>query len=207
MNQIFLKPRRTVVVIAIAIAIVTVATIAMIFSTTESFAAQTTAVTATVASSVSCTPDGSAAALGTLSAGSVITATPQIVVTNSCNSAGGCAIYVNDAGDTSNPGLHSSATGTPLIASATATLVAGTEGYGIQATTTAAGTGAALALAVAYNKSGNAVGGLLLAATQIASASLPFSARVINVDTKAAISLITAAGTYADTITYSCTGQ
>lgn len=203
MDQIFFKPRCAVV----AIAIVAVAAIAMIFSTTESFAAQTTAVTATVGSTVSCTPDGNVAALGALSSGSVTTATPQIVVTNSCNSGGGCVVYVNDAGDTSLPGLHSSATGTPLIASATATLVAGTEGYGIQATTTSAGTGAALTLAVAYNKSGNAVGGLFLAATQIASASSPFASKVINVDTKAAVSITTASGNYADTITYSCTGQ
>jgi hypothetical protein len=203
MNQIFLKPKQ----VAVVTTIVAAAIVAVVFSTLSAQAVQTTSVTATVASTVSCAPDGSTAALGTLLVGSVSTASPAITVTNSCNSGGGCTIYVNDAGNTSNPGLYASAaTGTPLIASATATLAAGTEGYGLQATTTGAGTGSALTLSATYDKSGNDVGGLAIAATQIASASAPFSAKVITVDTKAAISVLTKAGTYADTITYSCVG-
>jgi hypothetical protein len=203
MNQIFLTSKRTVALIAI----VTVAVIAAISFTVPAQAGNTTAVTATVASSVSCTTDGSVAALGTLTASAIASTSPQIAITNSCNSGGGCTIYVNDAGGGGNPGLYAAtATNTPLIASATATLVAGTEGYGIQATTTGAGTGAALTLSATYNKSGTDVGGLLTAATSIASATLPFASKVINMNTLAAISLLTKAGTYADTITYSCTG-
>lgn len=203
MNQIFLTTKRMVAVVAIVV--IAVATV--VVSTQSAQAVQTTAVTATVGSTVSCTTDGSTAALGTLVIGSVSTASPAITVTNSCNSGGGCTIYVNDAGNTSNPGLYSAtATGTPLIASATATLEAGTEGYGIQATTTGAGAGTALTLSATYNKSGNAVGGLTIAATEIASAAAPFSAKVITVNTLAAISGLTKAGEYSDTITYSCTG-
>ena len=203
MNQNFLTSKHLVS----AALIVMVVTIATIFSTLSAQAGQTTAVTATVASTVTCTPDGSTAALGTLSPGSVTTASPAITVTNSCNSGGGCTIYVNDIGSGVSPGLYASAaTTTPLIGSATATLSAGTEGYGIQATTTGAGTGSALTLSGTYNKSGSDVGGLLLATTQIASASAPFASKVITVNTLAAISGLTKAGNYADTITYSCTG-
>lgn len=203
MNQILLTPKRAVAIVTIVV----VAVVAIVPHTLFVQAGNTTSVTATVASTVACTTDGSTAALGTLDIGSVTTASPAIAVTNSCNSGGGCTIYVNDAGDTSNPGLYAaSATGTPLIASQTATLSAGTEGYGIQATTTAAGAGATLTLAATYDKSGNNVGGLAIAATQIASAAEPFSARVITVNTLAAISGLTKAGNYADTITYSCTG-
>lgn len=203
MNQIFFTTKRAVaVVVVVAIIFASVIT-----STQSAEAGQTTSVTATVGSTVSCTTDGSTAALGTLVVGSVSTASPAITVTNSCNSGGGCTIYVNDAGNTSNPGLYAAAaTGTPLIASATATLEAGTEGYGIQATTTGAGTGAALTLSATYNKASTDVGGLTIAATEIASAASPFSAKVITVNTLAAISGLTKAGSYADTITYSCTG-
>lgn len=204
MNQIFLRPKSTVAVLSIIMVVV----IAAVLSTFSTQAAQTTVVTATVGSTVSCTPDGGTAELGTILTSGVSTASPAITVTNSCTSGGGCAIYIQDAGDgVTNPGLYASlATGTPLIASATATLVAGTEGYGIQATTTAAGTGAALTLSATYNKSGTAVGGLLRTATSIASTIAPFSAKIITVNTLAAISVLTKAGTYADTITYSCTG-
>lgn len=152
-------------------------------------------------------PGGGTTDLGALTIGSVSTASPAISVTNSCNSGGGCTIYVNDLGTSTTPGLYAAAaTGTPIIASATATLVAGTEGYGIQAATTTAGSGAALTLSATYNKTGTAVGGLLIAATQIAQGTSPFSARIITQNTLAAISGLTKAGAYTDTITYSCTG-
>jgi hypothetical protein len=168
----------------------------------------TTTVSATVATTVTCTVDNSSTALGTLSSGSISTASPNVTVTLSCNYGGGCILYVNDAGNSSNPGLYASAaTGTPLIASADATLSAGTEGYGIQAATSSNGTGAALAVNAKYLKTGNAVGGLLLAATGLASSTLPSSGKEIVVTHKAAIGVLTKAGTYSDTITYSCSGQ
>jgi hypothetical protein len=115
-------------------------------------------------------------------------------------------LSVQDAGNGASPGL---ATTTPayLIPSANATLSAGTEGYGIQAATTAVGSGAVLNVNSIYEKIGNDVGGLTIANTTIASSSAAFTNREILVTHKAAIGILTNAGSYTDTITYSCTGN
>lgn len=144
---------------------------------------------------------------GTLSSGSINTSTPNITLTISTNAANGFSIVVKDEGDGVNPGLYKSTAPTKLIASSTATLVAGTEGYGIQAATTGAGSGATVTLATTYNKSGNDVGGLNRTDTSLASATGPVSGREVVITHKAAISGMTLAGSYADTITYTCTGN
>jgi hypothetical protein len=87
---------------------------------------------------------------------------------------------------------------------ATATLVAGTEGYGIQATTTTAGSGGTLSLNSIYNQTGNTVGRLSTTSVILASSSQPTANREIVVIHKAAISGLTPAGSYQDIITYDC---
>ena len=179
-----------------------------IASTPSADAALITTVTATVTNTVTCATLPGSTAFGTLSSGSVTTASPNATTTLSCNSGGGCTLYVADAGNASNPGLYAAAaTGTPLILSSTATLSAGTEGYGIQAATTSAGTGSALTLSAIYLKTGNAVGGLNLAATQIASTTSPISSKEVIATHLAAIGVLTKSGSYADTVTYSCIGN
>jgi hypothetical protein len=132
----------------------------------------------------------------------------------SCANSGlGCSLYVKDAGSGSNPGLYKSTSPTYLIPSpnaafdATSTLAAGTEGYGIQATTTTAGSGATLTIAARYNQSGNTVGGLTLTNTTLSSSNATSANRETVVTHKAAISTLTAAGSYSDTITYECTAN
>lgn len=173
--------------------------------------AATTTVSATVNTSVTCTAATSTTAFGTLSSGSINTSTPTATTTLSCNYGGGCNLLVGDAGSGASPGLYAaSATGTPLIASADALpLTVGNEGYGIQAATTSAGTGQALGVNLKYLVTGNNVGGLVLntGAISIASSTLPVSGKEVVVTHKATISGLTKAGTYADTITYSCVGQ
>jgi hypothetical protein len=159
---------------------------------------------------VSCTSDPASTAFGTLTTGSVHTAATNATTTVSCNSESGCNLLVGDAGQSNgNPGLYKSAAPTHLIASADATLSAGTEGYGIQSATTTAGTGATLALNSKYRVTGNQVGGLVTnnSPLSIASSTSPVSGREVVVVHKAAISGLTKEGSYADTITYSCLGN
>ena len=124
----------------------------------------------------------------------------------SCSYANGCTLNISDAGNGASPGL---ATTSPayLIPSATATLSAGTEGYGIQSATTGTGSGATLGLNPIYNKSGNDVGGLFLTTTVLASSTATFTDREVVITHKAAISNLTNTANYNDTITYSCVGN
>ena len=124
------------------------------------------------------------------------------------NAAGGCTLYVKDAGGGGFPGLYKNP---DLIESpnaaynATATLADGTEGYGIQAATNTAGFGAALGIPVRYLQTGNIVGGLLITNTTIASTTADMSNREVIVTHKAAVGATTPSGSYSDTITYECT--
>ena len=169
------------------------------------------AVTATVNSSVTCTSSGSPAALGVLSSGAI--ASVFATTTMGCNSGTGCALSVYDLGNGTNGGL--STTPAYLIPSPNAafavstTLVAGTEGYGISAVTSSAGSGGVLTLASIYASTTlglNGVGGLVTStlSKQIASSTVAISGREVVVAYKAAISGTTQAGSFSDTVTYSC---
>ncbi|MFA6494861.1 MAG: hypothetical protein WC246_00650 [Candidatus Paceibacterota bacterium] len=162
----------------------------------------------TMASSgtVSCSTSPSTTGFGTLTLSGVATASSNTTTTLSCTYGAGCTLYVSDAGSGSSAGLWASAV-SHLIGSANSTLVAGTEGYGIQAATSSAGSGATLTLASAYNQTGNTVGGLLLSQTSLASSTASFTGREVVTTHKAAINGVTPAGSYADTITYSCVGN
>lgn len=167
--------------------------------------AQAVTVTASVAQTTTCTASASSTSFGTLTTSAVDTASPNTDITVSCNAAGGCTLSVGDVGDGTNPGLYN-ASGTALIASANATLVAGTEGYGIQGAITANG-GSSPAVDATYLVSGNQVGGLTTSASTLAVANAPVSGAVVQVKHLAAISASTVAGSYTDTITYSCTAN
>ena len=162
--------------------------------------------TPAAASTVSCNTDNASVSFGTLSTGSISTASPNASTTMSCSYANGCTLNISDAGNGASPGL---ATTSPayLIPSATATLSAGTEGYGIQSATTGTGSGATLGLNPIYNKSGNDVGGLFLTTTVLASSTATFTDREVIITHKAAISNLTNTANYNDTITYSCVGN
>ena len=155
------------------------------------------------AATVSCTASTSTTAFGPLTPSAVSTSTPNITITSSCTYTGGCIITVKDLGDTSNPGLYRSVSPAYLINSADATLTINIEGYGIQATTTGS-----LTLNPKYNKINNDVGGLTTpGSTNLATSTSPYTDQTIIITHKAAISNLTSAGDYADTITYSCTGN
>lgn len=166
----------------------------------------TVTVTASVTETVSCATNISSTAFGTLDTGSVSMAATNASSSLSCNTGLGCRLTVQDAGNGANPGL---ATTSPayLIASADATLVAGTEGYGIQATSTTGGSGGTLTIRTNYNVTSTVVGGLTISPTTLASSTAQVSSRQVLVRHFAAISGTTQAGIYSDTITYSCTGN
>lgn len=166
----------------------------------------TVSVTASVSTSVTCSASTTTTAFGTLTVSSVYTATPSTTLNLSCNYGAGCTLNGNDAGGGGNPGLWN-ASATDIIQSANATLTNGVEGYGIQAATTSNGSGATLSINYDYLKTGNNVGGLTLATKPIATSSAPVSGREIVVDYKAAISGLTSAGSYTDTVTYGCVGN
>ena len=169
-------------------------------------------VTATVPTSVTCALSTTTTAFGTINPSAVYTSSPNVTTTVSCNPSAGCQVQVIDQGNGTNGGLYNSAVNY-LIPSpaagfpATATLVAGTEGYGIQATTTSAGSGGTLTLNTIYNQTGNTVGRLTTSTTILASSSQPVANREVVVTHKAAVSGLTPAGNYQDTITYTCTSN
>jgi len=169
----------------------------------------TVTVTASVPTSVTCAFSTTTTNFGTLSVSAVTTSSPNVTTTVSCNPAAGCQVQVKDQGNGTYGGLYNS-TANYLIPSpaadfpATATLVAGTEGYGIQATTTTAGSGGTLSLNSIYNQTGNTVGRLSTTSVILASSSQPVANREIVVIHKAAISGLTPAGSYQDIITYDC---
>lgn len=170
-------------------------------------------VSANISTTVSCSASTSTTDFGTLTTSAVSTSTPDVTVTMSCNYASGCTLKVQDDGNTSNPGLYSS-TASYLIGSAdssyndTATLVAGTEGYGTQASTNANGSGGTLTIAARFDQTGDNVGGLEISDVDVSSSSEPIANRETVIKHKAAISGLTkAASDYSDIITYSCTGN
>lgn len=166
-------------------------------------------VTATVNSALSCAVAGTSISFGTLTTGAISTASQTTTTTLSCNNGSGCTLYLDDVGYGGNPGLASTTAGY-LIGSAdgsygdTATLAAGTEGYGLQVASSTGGSGGSVTIAARYLQTGNDVGGLEVAALAAASSSEAILDRVFVTVYKAAISSTTASSDYTDTITYSC---
>ncbi len=153
------------------------------------------AVTGTVLPTLSFSLSANTAAFGNLSSASVATAGTDITLTISTNGTKGYTVTVRDEGDASDPGLWSAAANN-LIASSTAALAAGTEGYGIQAS------GSGATVASPYNVSGINVGALSRTAQTLATNTGPADGDTVVVTHKAAISNITEPGDYVDTITY-----
>jgi hypothetical protein len=175
----------------------------------EKVGAQTVSVTATVTTTVTCTLSTTTTAFGTIGTASVYTSSPNVTTTVSCNPAAGCTVQINDQGSGTQAGLWNSSASflipSPDAAfNPTATLSAGTKGYGIQAATTTAGTGATLNLNSRYNQTGNTVGGLTTTTIQLASSTSPTANREVVVTHKVAVDGLTPAGSYSDTITYTC---
>ena len=168
---------------------------------------------------VSCSTDISTTDFGPLTSDSIFTSVPDATTTMTCaNSVSGCTMGIQDTG-TSTGAISGLSAGSvnaiiesPNAAfSASTTLVAGIEGFGLLATTTSAGSGATLIIGTRYNSTGNwdnnIVGGASTTAQTLATANSSTSARVVSVRHKAAISDNTLSGNYKDTIYYQCAGN
>lgn len=171
-------------------------------------------VTASVATSISCSTNVASTAFGTLTSGAVATSTGNASTTMACaNDSLGCILSINDTGTTTQGGGLWNSTSSKLIPSpnaafnATATLTAGTEGYGLQGATTSAGNGALLNIATRFYQTGSIYGGLTTTTLTLASTTASSSAREVVITHGAAIAANTPGGTYNDTITYSCTAN
>lgn len=169
------------------------------------------AVTASVIAEISCDSNPGSTLFGTLSSGSIITSDPNATATMACaNSGGGCILYVKDASAglaTTSPAHTIPSPNAALDASNTLSI--GVEGYGIQATGTAAnGSGASFSLGPRYkNVFGNYVGGLTTGNQTLVTANSSSTGREVLISHKAAISATTPGGKYEDTITFECTAQ
>jgi hypothetical protein len=155
----------------------------------------------TTAAAVTCSFSVTSTSFSALSPSAVSTSSPDITIT--ITSSGGFQINVKDAGNGTSPGLYKSTFPTYLITSTDATLSAGTDGYGIQATTT----NSLISINPKYNKSGNNVGGLSLTDVVLATSSVAVSNATINIKHKASVSVLAPTGDYQDTITYTCSSQ
>lgn len=187
-----------------------------IFNYASAATSSSVTVSANVTTNVSCSTDNSSTAFGTLTSSAISTSTPNASTTMTTNDGLGLTFYVNDSGNGVNGGLSTSSP-VYLIPSpvsgfpATSTLSIGTEGYGIQATSSAGGSGGTLGFVSRYNVVGlfgiNAIGGLTTTTQIIASSTSAVSGRLVVVTHKAAASASTQAASYTDTVTYTCIGN
>jgi hypothetical protein len=151
---------------------------------------------ASIDPSITFSVSANASEFGSLSTGSITTSTPNITLTIATNAGSGYSITVKDLGSGAAGGLYNTAQ-SALIASASATLSAGTEGYGIQ------GASATATIAAPYNGSSNTVGALQITPQTLATYTTNTTANhTVTVTHKAAVSGSTKAGYYYDTITY-----
>lgn len=177
----------------------------------EIVADNTAVVSATVDASITCSFTGMTTTFSSLNTGAVSTGDTDTTITISTNAGNGFNLTVRDAGNATNPGLYKASATTYLIGSAdssyanTATLSSGTDGFGIQGSTSG-GSGSSVTIATRYDQTGNDVGGLELTDTTLASATGAVANRAVTVTHKAAVSGLAPAGSYTDTLTYVCAG-
>lgn len=165
---------------------------------TESSYGPTSAV-ATVTPQLSFSVSPATVDLGTLSAGSVATASPNGSITFATNAESGGNVYLASQ----NAGLKSSLVA-PTIASATADLSSGsvTQGYGAQGSGATQTSGGAFTTVSPFNSSANNVGGLTTGFQPIFTTPGPVFGGSAAVVIKAKSSVITpAAPDYADILT------
>ncbi len=166
-------------------------------------------VSATIAGGIDCNYSTNTASFGELTTGLVTTAFGSTTIDITSNDV--AVVKVQDTGSTTDPGLWY-ASEKDIIGSAdsvgadTATLEAGTEGYGLQATTTDAGSGEVMTIAPRYDYASTTsnVGGFEISNINMASSTDAVAGRRIIIYLQAAISPSNLPGAYVDIITYTC---
>ncbi len=175
------------------------------FSSPASAATETISVSATISqwlsfgvstNTIALTPE-----LVTSAGGTNIGSSTEITLTAGTNNSSGYGIEIKDL----NGGLcHSGGCGTHNITSGDATLSAGTDGYGAQATTTDTDVGTVDANYDFWGASNQQVGDLSSSPQALADTTAPSSNDQTLLKLKAAAASIDPAGTYSDTVTLTC---
>lgn len=175
----------------------------------------TVTVTATIAAAITCSASTTTIAFGTIDQNSVYGGTSQDTqFTLSCpNAGGGCILNATSSGNGVNGGLYASAV-PKLIPSTnasfanTATLAAGTEGFGILATSTF--TTGGFGINTRYNRgalTSNSVGKVTTSTYEFASSSGSITTATGTTRHKVAAAVGTEAGSYTENIAYACTAN
>ena len=162
-------------------------------------------VTASVDPTITFSLSATSTDFSTLSSTSVTTSSPNIVLTISTNAQSGYTITVQDAGDTSDPGLYNS-DASFMIGSADYSYgnsadLSAVAGYGIQ------GSSATATIASPYNVTTDNVGGYELTAQSLATYAGTADTHTVTITSKAKVTGATPAGTYNDTVTVIATGN
>lgn len=202
-----IKNKEAVLVFAIGLAIIfcSVFTINKMASpiTRVSAATETIAVTATVSEwisfSVSPTTTSLSPNLVDTSGNTAVASSSNITLVCGTNDDSGFNIQIRED---NNDGLISGANSINL-ASATGTLVAGTDGYGVNATTTSSNT----SIATNYNYwSTTTVGQITNTAQNLSTCSDQIASSTTTMKIYAACDSLQPSGSYTDTITVTCAG-
>lgn len=172
-------------------------------------------ISATVSSTmVSCTTPASAAGFSTID-NSTVYAT---FTTTTLSSSGSIFLKVYGSATSDNPALYKgndliespTSTGVGATGVATTTLVAGTEGFGISATSTAANVDIRKDYRWATAAANAIVGGLATSSgteKTVASSSVALSSAVMTISYQVAVAVTTPGGAYADVVTYDCSAS
>ncbi len=167
----------------------------------------TVTVTGRVTPSITFSLSSNSTSFGILQLGLVNTSTAATDLTLSTNAKDGAQITVYDQGDGTNPGLYNSLA-SATIPSSTATLAAGTQGYGIQGSVgSISGSVGTIAVSSPYNGTSDAVGGLTRTPSTLATTTTPVYNVEVIVNYLASISVTTPAGLYTDNVTYLASGN
>jgi hypothetical protein len=161
-------------------------------------------ISATVDPNITFQISSNSASLGTMTTGAVATAS-DITLTMGTNAISGYTVTIQDEGSGASDGLYKGSAPTRLIDSASASLVAGTEGYGVKGVS---GTGSPTITAPYLTGGADQVGALQRTAQSLVSYNGPTGStnQTATLRVKAAISASTPAGSYADTLTLIMTG-
>lgn len=130
---------------------------------------------------------------------SSIEETPLSTLTVNTNAQSGYTLKISDQGDSATGGLYQ-ATTTNLIDAVSATLSAGTEGYGLQASSSTA------TIASIYNHMGTDIVGIMsLTSANLSSNTAPVTDETTLIRLKSAINATTTAGEYVDLLYFTVT--
>lgn len=176
-------------------------------SATPSTAIAISGQTNLVAPTVTCTTAASTVDLTTIDNTAIYSKFSTTTIATDNSTGFTMKVYGTGSASGDNPGLWKSPDLIESVTStATTTLAIGSEGYGIQATTSS-GNGIGIEPRYNFVTSSAIVGGLATSSASsftVASSSATITSETVTITFKAAVAVVTPAGAYSDTVTLSC---